>query len=318
MNDIDNVFNLMSYYSASTFIYKGVDDDKQFWINQFLLSNPSYGELIKLLTTLEEINLLLQKSDTITDSSWLGGLFQVRIAHLALARISVNSKFTIEGSDIFKSIDAGAPTEFITIGQDAYVKSSLLQETFYPIGIINSNSLQIVQSKNKFAKSEKVRVVVDARGAEWSRKQDIAIRELGVEAHKIEDAKNYRDVGIAIANGRVDIAAVPAPLNFLAKIYGYKTSTLPQKLFFTNALLLVRKDIAREMPGNVKAIMNECKQRYSEFGGSQTGDPMFFEHFVGISAAHQLNNYCREKILAVSNKEFRSFVESNKSTLDVI
>lgn len=38
VNHSDKVFNLMSYYSASKCIFKGIDEAHRFWLNQFALS----------------------------------------------------------------------------------------------------------------------------------------------------------------------------------------------------------------------------------------------------------------------------------------
>lgn len=321
INDVNNVFNLMSYYSASTAFFQSIEEDPHLWANRLL--SKDLTSYVKILTILEGIRASLKKIDSFSDDEKikLKATIQTRIPHLPFARPPVDPHFYVEGKEILKeSLDKRRNPDIVLLGLEAYFGSELPQ-SYYPVALIRVNSGQLISRDGKVPTPGKtVSVVENPKPSGWMDKQTKLLKTLRVETVKKGEASTYFELGKAITEQKADIFSVTAPMNYLAEIYGYKTIVFEpgmknlEEILFNDAVLLVKKELAVERPEELKTLLNTCKKWYLDYGGALDKPNLKFEHFIGIQESHQLNNYCR-KCFGLPNREFRDFIEKKKHNI---
>lgn len=326
INDVNNVFNLMSYHSGSSAFFRSFDEEPKLWVAH--LPSGDYSTLEKTIRNIGKIRRSIEKAKepdeiVISDISDIKAAFQARIPHLPLKRLPVTSNFYVEGKDILKeSLDKGRNPDVLLLSTEAYFGSELAQ-SYYPVAIIRENSGQLISREGKVPRTgKKVLVIENPKPSGWMDKQTKMIKYLGLETIKNGEASTYPELGKAIAGQKADIFSVTAPMNFLAEIYGYKTIDFGpetkslEEILFNDAVFLVNKELALERPEELKTLLTISKGLYSDYNGSVDRPSLKFEHFIGIQESRQLNDYCRN-CFDLPNRAFREFVEGRKHTVSV-
>jgi hypothetical protein len=316
IEDLDRVFTLMSYYSAS---------DVRFWtaerrnwphIISAFSSVPQFPGS-KIIRDLEEIDSIIKKGRSTPrvhshEEIEGNGVFLARTTLLPLERLPLQMKVFTEGSEVFEAVQDKSPS-FVSIGLNPYLNDRDLQNRYFPIGLMESTDLQILTRNGTIPKKgSTVNVVGTSSTPEWYRKQVGVLHALGLEPHLVSTAENYNDIGSEISKRSIDLAVLPAPMHFLAELDGYRTAVLTSiGIPSSNGVFLLKKEVARSDPRFAADFVDNCRRFYDEFTGNSQIPSMKFEMFLASANSEVLNTYSR-KLLAVSRDNFKKLVEENR------